>query len=89
MSWRVAFSSDVLKFLARDSIGEEVITEKVAEAIRMFQGERVNIHIRKLGGKWEGFYRIRKGKARIIVEFRFEDSLAYIERIDWRGNAYK
>lgn len=89
MSWRVAFSSDALKFLACNSISEEVITKKVAEAIRMFQGERVNINIKKLGGEWEGFYRIRKGKLRIIVEFRFESYLAYIEQIDWRGNVYK
>ncbi len=78
MSWRVAFSSDALKFLARNSVSEEAITEKVAEAIRMFQGERVNIQIKKLGGQWEGFYRIRRGRVRIIVEFQFEDSIAYI-----------
>lgn len=89
MSWRVAFSSEALKFLTHNHISEEAITEKIAEAIRMFQGERVNIKMRKLGGKWEGFYRIRKGKMRIIVEFRFADSFVYIERVDWRGNAYK
>ncbi len=89
MSWRVAFSPDALKFLARNSISEEAITEKIAEAILMFRGERVNIQIKKLGGTWEGFYRIRRGRVRIIVEFRFADSFAYIERVDWRGNAYK
>ena len=35
-----------------------------------------------------GFYRIRRGKIRIIAEFRFEDSVVFIEVIDWRGNIY-
>lgn len=89
MNWRVVFSSDALKFLARNNSDDHIVIEKVADAIRLLKGERVNINIKKLGGEWEGFYRIRKGKIRIIVEFRFEDHLAYIEQIDWRGNAYK
>lgn len=89
MNWRVAFSSDALKFLTRNKIDNQIIAEKVADAIRLFRGERVNIDIKKLSGDWEGFHRIRKGKVRIIVEFQFENSFAYIEQIDWRGSVYK
>ena len=39
-------------------------------------------------GEWEGFYRIRKGKWRVIVEFDFNSSSVFIEDIDWRGNIY-
>ena len=34
-------------------------------------------------------YRIRSGRLRIITEFQFEIYRAYIDTIDWRGNAYK
>lgn len=89
MNWRVAFSPDALKFLERNNLDERIIVEKVSDAVRLFNGERVNINIRKLGGEWEGFYRIRKGKIRIIAEFRFNSFVAHIEKVDWRGNVYK
>ena len=57
--------------------------------MRKFKGEDININIKKLRGEWEGFYRIRFGKLRIIAEFQFEGCRAYIERIDWRGSVYK
>ena len=36
-----------------------------------------------------GFYRVRSGKIRIIVEFQFERNYAFVEEVDWRGNVYK
>ena len=89
MNWRVVFSPDALKFLERNNLDEWVVVEKISDAIRLFNGERVNINIRKLGGEWEGFYSIRKGKIRIIAEFRFNSFTAHIEKVDWRGNVYK
>ena len=89
MNWRVDFSADSLKFLIRNKIDEIFIVEKIKFALRKFQGENVNVNIKKLGGEWEGFYRIRSGKLRIILEFQFEFCRVYIEKIDWRGNIYK
>jgi mRNA interferase RelE/StbE len=57
--------------------------------LKKLKGEDINVDIKKLKGKWEGFYRIRFGRLRIIVEFQFQDNRVYIERIDWRGNIYK
>ena len=51
MNWRVVFSPDALKFLERNNLDEMVVTEKISDAIRLFNGERVNINIRKLGGE--------------------------------------
>lgn len=48
-----------------------------------------SVDIKKLKGKWKGFYRVRSGRMRIIAEFNFENSIVFIEEIDWRGNAYK
>jgi mRNA interferase RelE/StbE len=89
MKWYIDFSADSLKFLKRNNLTEDFIIEKIRFALRKFQGEDVNVDIKKLKGEWEGFYRIRVGRLRIIVEFQFEYYRVYIEEIDWRGSAYK
>lgn len=89
MNWRVDFSRDALKFLHQNNIKENFIIDKIKLALEKFKGENINVDIRKLKGSWEGFYRIRFSKLRIIVEFQFEICRAYIDKIDWRGNVYK
>ncbi len=89
MSWRVDFSSRSLKFLAQNNLSEDFILREIELALRKFQGENININIKKLKGEWRGFYRIRSGKLRAIVEFNFDLRQAYIEAVDWRGNVYK
>lgn len=49
----------------------------------------MNIDIRKLKGEWSGYYRIRKGKLRIIFTIEKENKIIFIERIDYRGEVYK
>lgn len=89
MNWRIDFSASSLKFLKQNNLEENFVIDKIQLTLRKFKGENANINIRKLSGEWEGFYRIRSGKLRIIVEFQFEQNRAYIEEIDWRGNVYK
>jgi len=89
MSWRIDFSSNSLKFLKKNNLEENFIIEKIKLVLLRFKGEKVNVDVKKLKGKWEGFYRIRSGRLRVIAEFQFEKNRIYIEEIDWRGNAYK
>ena len=89
MNWRIDFSASSLKFLKQNNLEENFIIDKIQLTLRKFKGENVNINVKKLSGEWEGFYRIRFGRLRIIVEFQFEQNRAYIEEIDWRGNVYK
>ncbi|MDO8603981.1 MAG: hypothetical protein Q7K40_01035 [bacterium] len=89
MNWHIDFSASSLKFLKQNNLDESLVFEKLRLAFRKFKGEDVNINVSKLNGKWEGFYRIRSGKIRIVVEFQFERNRAFIEEIDWRGNVYK
>ena len=89
VNWRIDFSASSLEFLKKNNFEENFIIDKIQLTLRKFRGENVNINVKKLSGEWEGFYRIRSGKLRIIVEFQFEQNRAYIEEIDWRGNAYK
>lgn len=89
MNWNISFSVSSLRFLKHNNLDESLVVEKLMLTFRKFQGEDVNIDVSKLGGKWEGFYRIRSGRIRIIAEFQFERNHAFIEEIDWRGNVYK
>lgn len=89
MKWQIGFSKNSLRFLKANHIEEIFVIEKIKNTLRKFNGENINIDIKKLKGEWEGFYRIRDGKTRIIVEFNFDEYLVHIEEIDWRGNSYK
>lgn len=89
MNWRVDFSRDSLKFLSRNGLSEGLIVDEIKLALRKFNGENLNVNIKKLSGKWYGFHRIRSGRLRIILEFQFERCRTYVEKIDWRGGAYK
>ncbi len=77
------------KFIAKNRITHEAIFNLVKIAIRYLNGEDINVKIGKLSGKWEGFYKIKKGKLRIIAEFDFYGSAVFVDVIDWRGGAYK
>ena len=89
MNWRVDFSPNSLKFLVRNNLKEDFVIDKIKLALKKFNSEDTNIDIKKLKGKWKGFYRIRSSKLRIILEFQFEYYRVYVEEIDWRGNIYK
>jgi len=89
MNWYIDFSENSLKFLKKNNLKEDLIIEKIKLVLRKFKGENININVKKLRGEWEGFYRIRVGKLRIIFEFQFKNYRVYIEEIDWRGSAYK
>ncbi len=89
MKWQISFSKDSLKFLHSNHIEEDIIIGKIKTVLRKFSGENINIDIKKLKGEWDCFYRIRDGKLRTIVEFKFDSSSVHVEEIDWRGNSYK
>ena len=57
--------------------------------LRKLRGELVNIDVKKLKGEWKGYFRIRKGRLRIIFSIDTSSRSLYVERIDFRGDAYK
>ena len=79
MKWRIGVSRDAEKFLQKNQLTKTEVFELIEKAIRYFQGEDINVDIKKLTGKWSGFYRIRRGRIRIIAEFNFEDSFIFVE----------
>ncbi len=89
MQWSIHFSKHAIVFLTHNKLKETFVIGEVSKALQKFSGENSNADIKKLKGMWEGFYRIRSGRLRIILEFNFEKREVHIDRIDWRGNAYK
>ncbi|MFA5866066.1 MAG: hypothetical protein WC975_15440 [Phycisphaerae bacterium] len=89
MTWKIEFSRDACRFLRQNRVADDDIIEKVSLALKKFRGEDINLNIKKLTGDWEGNYRIRWGRMRIIIAVDFDAFLVQVLRVDWRGNIYK
>lgn len=88
MKWRIDYSREAEKFIEKQNIRIEV-REELKKFLMKMKGEDVNIDLKKLSGEWEGYYRLRKGKLRIIFEPNKTDKVLFVERIDFRGDVYK
>jgi mRNA-degrading endonuclease RelE of RelBE toxin-antitoxin system len=88
MKWEIGFSREAEKFLKRENIRPDAIAE-IKNFLRRLKGEPVSVDVKKLKGEWIGFYRVRKGKLRIIFELNFEEHQIYVARIDYRAGVYK
>ncbi len=89
MEWAIIFSDRAEASLAKNHLNKGEMIVVVADALKKFRGESVNLDIKKLKGVWTGFYRIRKGNLRLIIGFNFEQHKARVDVIDWRGQAYR
>ena len=88
MKWEIGFSREAEKFFKRENIRAEAVAE-VTKFLKRMKGEPISVDVKKLKGDWQGFYRIRKGKLRIVFEVNFEEHLIYVARVDHRGEVYK
>ena len=88
MKWAVEYSRDADRFIQAEGIQGEV-RRQIEGFLRKLRGEPVNIDVKKLKGEWKGYFRIRKGKLRIIFSINMSSRSMYVERIDFRGDAYK
>ncbi|NOZ62413.1 MAG: type II toxin-antitoxin system RelE/ParE family toxin [Calditrichaeota bacterium] len=89
----IKFSSSARKFIEKSGKREQ---EKIRLKIKMllqtieesgfipFQ----ELHIRKLKGEWQGFYRMRIGAIRVIFRIDREQRVIYVYDIDYRGSVY-
>ncbi|MBI5057514.1 MAG: hypothetical protein HZB61_12950 [Nitrospirae bacterium] len=88
MNWDIEYSKR-----ANDFIEEQGIRDKVRASIKDFilriTGLNINIDVKKLKGEWAGYYRIRKGKIRIILKPNTEARTIFVDIVDFRGGAYK
>ena len=66
MTFRIDFSNKYVKFINSNDINEDEVIEDVLKVIEKFKGRKVNIDLKKMHGKWKGFFRLRLGKKRIL-----------------------
>ncbi len=90
MSFKINIGKDAKKAL--DKFGEKE-RQRILGKIRDFrdwtEGKNVNIDVRKLKGKWEGYYRLRIGNVRILIDIETKEGIIRIYNIGLRGDIYK
>lgn len=87
--WKIKISNQTDKFIKRENIDDNELLSLIQKFINYLKGEDENINIKKLKGKWLGFYRIRFGRVRIILKVDFKYKVVFIDRMDYRGDVYK
>jgi mRNA interferase RelE/StbE len=88
MKWKIRYSKQAMKFLSKNSrLNVDVYIIKAIK--RVFFQEDTNIDVKKMKGGWKGYYRIKEGDLRIILDFKKDEAIAYVYRVGWRGNIYK
>ncbi len=92
MTVDIQYSKATLKFLQKNAnvLTLEETEELVVMAVKnMFRHARLNVDVKQLRGEWQGYYRIRKGKMRIIFSTQSNETLhVVVHTIDFRGNVY-
>lgn len=89
MKWKIDYSKTVVKFIKKHSIKMDVSNEIRKFLLKLVKNEDVNVDFKKLDGLWKGYYRLRKGKLRIIFSLDNIKHSLFVEKIDYRGDVYK
>lgn len=90
----VSYSKRSVKFLKKlDESNRTRVRERIALLKHSLEQDGIipfsELDIKQLKGNWNGFYRIRFGKIRIIFKIDEETNILLIYDISFRGNAYE
>ena len=88
MKWTVAYSKRASSFIEEHGI-EARVSDSIRDFILKITGSSINIDVKKLKGEWAGYYRIRKGKIRIILRPDSETGSVFVDIVDFRGSVYR
>jgi mRNA interferase RelE/StbE len=88
MKWTVEYSKRAASFIEEQGI-EARVRDSVRDFILRVSGSSININVKKLKGEWTGYYRIRKGKIRIILRPDSETRTVFVDVVDFRGSVYR
>jgi mRNA interferase RelE/StbE len=91
MSYQVEISDKASKFLEKHKTHQSSIDEKLIELIAFYDDEEdiPKPDVKKLKGKYEGLFRLRIGKVRVIFKMYRSEEVIKIIDIDNRGDVYK
>lgn len=88
----IAYSKESDKFLLKNQniINKQEINELIIKSLKyILKNEITNIDLKAMKGNLENFYRIRKGKIRIIFEIKNDNTIIVnIVKIGFRGDVY-
>ncbi len=90
---RVEFGKSAVKFIKKiDSVQQYRIKEKILLLKTSLEQRQAmpfdELDIKKLKGNWQGFFRIRVGKIRIIFIVYLDAEKIYVHDICFRGDVY-
>lgn len=88
--WKYYFSKRSIKELDRsDTHTSDSIKQEIKNIGDWLNGESaLLVDIKKLKGKWKGYFRLRSGKTRVIFSFDKDDKIIKIHDIGSRGDIY-
>lgn len=87
MKWEISYSKRADRFIKEHKIESKVRTI-IEKFILRYLGEDININVKKLKGKWQGYHRIRIGKLRIIIKVDKDNNYIIVDTVDFRGSIY-
>lgn len=88
MKWTVEYSKRAISFIEEQGI-EANVRNSIRDFILKISGSSINVDAKKLKGEWSGYYRIRKGKIRIILKLDSATGAVFVDIVDFRGSVYK
>jgi len=88
--WKLEIGKQSEKFLEKNS---REVTDRVYDKIRNIKDWLENrsnliVDLKKLKGDYQGSYRVRAGKIRIIISIDKKKSIVKIQNINFRGSIY-
>ncbi len=87
--WQIELSRQTDKSTKKENINDNEILNLVKRVFNYSKGLDENIDVKKMKGKWKGYYRVKIGKIRMIMKIDFKNKVAYIDKVDFRGDVYK
>ena len=92
MEWKLIYHRNAIKFLKKlEKEKREHILDKLYELLNSIEKGILPIRtmdIKRLKGKWEGFFRLRVGELRIIFRIDVESKKILIYNIHFREKSY-
>ncbi|KHG41503.1 MULTISPECIES: type II toxin-antitoxin system RelE/ParE family toxin [Aphanizomenon] len=90
----IKFRKNAIKFLEKANLEDaEKIQEKISQLLYFVEEQAIipftELDIKKMKGDWEGFYRLRIGKIRIVFTVNTQSGEVEIFTISTRGDVYK
>lgn len=90
----IKFRKNAIKFLEKANLEDaEKIQEKISQLLYFVEEQAIipftEFDIKKMKGEWEGFYRLRTGKIRIVFTANTQSGEVEIFTIGARGDVYK